>query len=773
MKKITLLTGLLFVWVLYLVSCFEIDNTNRAASTNAVSYNFDIRPVLSDKCFSCHGPDANKRKANLRLDVMESALAPLTETKGAFAIVPGKPESSELIKRISSKDPAYQMPTPESHFGALSEEEINLFTAWIKQGAKYEKHWAFEKPVKASLPKTGKKDWQKNEIDHFTLAKMEAQGLAPNEQADKEILLKRISLDITGLLPSIEMMDEFAKDESENAYEKIVDKLLAAPQYGERMAVHWLDVSRYADSYGYQDDNIRTQWPYRDWVIHAFNKNMGYDDFITWQLAGDMLPNASKEQILATAFLRNHKYTEEGGVIPEEYRVEYNIDKVKTVGKGLMALTIECAQCHDHKYDPISQKDYYQFFGFFNTSKEEGFEGDVSVSTPAKKPLLKLSSDDIKSTASFINKKDTNTLTVSVMGELDTPRKTYILQRGVYNQPGEMVQAAGLKSVLNFDTTQFPRNRTGLAKWMINRENPITARAFVNQLWEEFFGRGIVKTTGDFGMQGNLPTHPELLDWLAVDFMENKWDIKKLVKKIVLSATYRQSSKISDKQKATDPENIYLSRSSRIREKAEFIRDIILGSSGLLAKTIGGPSVKPYQPKGLWEAATSGRGQLATYEQDHGEALYRRGMYTFVKLTAPPPGMIMFDASNRDQCEVRRLNTSTPLQALAMMNDPLVLEASRVFAQTLTAKNKADVDQKIEIAFRSIICRTPTKKQLAILTDYYEEQFKKFSAKIIDATKTLTAGEYAQDNAVNKNELAALMKVIVTIYNMEEAITKT
>jgi Protein of unknown function (DUF1553)/Protein of unknown function (DUF1549)/Planctomycete cytochrome C len=752
--------------------CSNTGNRNENAIPEKISYNFHIRPILSDKCFACHGPDKNKRKAGFRLDIEDSAFLPLKETKGAFAIVRGKPEMSELIKRITSTDPSYMMPSPESHLGVLSEKEIKLFTAWIKQGAKYEPHWAFTKPIKNTLPEIKDKDWVKNEIDYFTMAKMNEQNLAPNEEADKNFLLKRASLDLTGLLPAVKMMDEFADDKTDNAYEKMIDRLLSTPQYGEKMAVHWLDISRYSDSYGYQDDNIRTQWPYRDWVIHAFNKNIPYDQFITWQLAGDILPDANKEQILATAFLRNHKYTEEGGVIPEEYRVEYIIDKTKTFAKGILALTAECAQCHDHKYDPISQKDYYQLFAFFNTSKELGYEGDVSVSKPAKNPLLNLSDDDFKNILTFINKKDTGRMTVSVMGEMDTARSTHILNRGVYDQPTDAVRPAALKSVMPFDTTQFPRNRLGLAKWTVNKNNPLTARVFVNHLWQEFFGKGIVKSAGDFGMQGNLPSHPELLDWLAVDFMEHDWDIKYLVKKILLSATYRQSSKVSEKQLRIDPENIYLSRSSRTRVKAEFIRDIVLESSGLLNGEIGGPSVKPYQPKGLWEAATSGRGVLATYKQDTGSSLYRRGMYTFIKLTVPPPSMMIFDGSNRDQCEVKRPNTSTPLQALAMMNDPTVLEASRVFAQRLVNSNN-DAATNINTVFRTIICRKPNEKELKILIDYYNDQLELFNTKKLNAGKTLDAGEYPHDEKADKNKSAALMKVINTIYNMEETLTKT
>jgi Protein of unknown function (DUF1553)/Protein of unknown function (DUF1549)/Planctomycete cytochrome C len=741
-----------------------------------ISYNFHVRPILSDKCFACHGPDANKRKAEFRLDIEEQAFAPLKETKGAFAIVRGKPEDSELYKRITSKDPHYQMPTPESHLGLLSETEIKIIERWIEQGAKYEKHWAFIKPEKAALPKVKNTKWVKNEIDYFTQAKMSEHGLAPNEEADKEHLLKRAALDITGLLPSMDIMDAFSADKSENAYENALDKLLATPQYGEKMAVHWLDLARYSDSYGYQDDNIRTQWAWRDWVIHAFNKNTPYDTFITWQLAGDLLPDSSKEAILATAFLRNHKYTEEGGIIPEEYRIEYILDKTKTFSKGILGLTAECAQCHDHKYDPISQKDYYQLFAFFNNSKEVGFEGDVSQSKPAKNPKLTLTDKELKSVLTFINKQDTGDLTISVMGELngkrDTPRMTYILKRGSYDQHGDSVKAAALSAVLPFDTTKLPRNRLGLSKWTVDKNNPLTARVFVNQIWQEFFGVGIVKSTGDFGMQGNLPTHPELLDWLAVDFMEHNWDIKRLVKQILSSATYRQSAKVTDKHLAIDPDNVYVSRYPRTRVKAEFVRDIVLGSSGLLVKDIGGPSVKPYQPKGLWERATSGRGVLAKYELGEGNDLYRRGMYTFIKLTVPPPSMVLFDASNRDQCEVKRSKTNTPLQALIMLNDPSVLEASRAFAQHLLTE-QSGVEAKIDKAFRTIICRKATAKEKTILTNYFNEQLTLFKNKKLDAEKTLNIGASPINKQVDLATSAALMKVVSTIYNMDEAITKT
>lgn len=772
MKKTIIVLSLFVAIIIGFISCMNFDGPKQKGLPELVSYNFHIRPILSDKCFSCHGPDANKRAANLRLDIAEHAFAPLTETKGAFAIVAGKPEESELYKRITSKDTAYLMPSPESHLGALSENEIALIKKWIQQGAKYEKHWAFIPPQKKELPKIKSSDWAKNEIDFFIAASLEQIGLSPNEEADKERLLKRLSLDITGLPPSISLMDQFLNDASNNAYEKVVDALINTPQYGEKMAVHWLDIARYADSYGYQDDNIRTQWPWRDWVIHAFIKNLPYDQFITWQLAGDMLPNATKEQILATGFFRNHKYTEEGGVIPEEYRMEYLFDKTKTFTKGIQAITLECAQCHDHKYDPFSQKDYYSFLAFFNNTKEKGYEGDVSISKPAKFPILKLTDKEIKQYLSFINKKDTGLITISVMAE-DTVRNTYLLNRGVYDQPiGNPLYAAAIPAVMKFDDKKFERNRIGLAKWTIDKNNPLTARVFVNQLWQEIFGKGIVKTAGDFGMQGELPSHPDLLDWLAVDFMENGWNIKKLIKKIVMSATYRQSVKITEEKQKVDPDNIYLSRGPRTRVSAESIRDIVLSTSGLLVKTIGGPSVKPYQPKGLWEGATSGRGALSTYQQDKGLDLYRRGMYTFIKLTLPPPSMTLFDASNRDQCEVKRSKTNTPLQALIMMNDPMVLEASRVLAQQLIAENSSSVE-KCNKAFRMIICRKPTAKELDILSSFYNDQLAGFKQGKLDASTTIKVGEYQQITIKDKNGFAALMKTINAIYNMEECITKS
>jgi hypothetical protein len=752
-----------------LQSCNNSNNSNGQSIPESVSYNFDIRPVFSDKCFACHGPDANKRQAGLRLDIAEEAYKVLQEHPNAHALVPGDTKRSQVFVRITSEDSSMQMPPPESNL-ALSQREIKLIEKWIQQGAKYEPHWAFIPPVSPDIPKVRNASWSRNEIDYFILQKQEELGLTPNEQADKERLLKRVALDLIGLPPSIELMDDFLNDASAVAYEKVVDQLLQNPAYGEKMAVHWMDVARFADSHGFQDDSYRSQWPWRDWVIHAFNKNMPYDQFITWQLAGDLLPDPTKEQVLATGFNRNHKITEEGGIIDEEYRVMYVTDRTDMLGKALLGVTIECARCHDHKYDPFSQKEYYQLYGFFNNIKEVGIESVVGgPETYAKKPFIEISNEEVKGILDFINKPDTNKLIVSVMGELDVDRKTHILIRGAYDVPGEEVTIETPKSILSFKEN-YPKNRLGLANWLFDKENPLTARVFVNQIWQEFFGRGIVKTSGDFGMQGELPSHPALLDWLAVDFMTHGWDIKRLVKQIVTSATYRQSALVTDKKYHADPENIYLARSPRNRVDAELVRDVVLSSSGLLVNTIGGPSVKPYQPDGLWEGATSGRGILSVYKQDHGDALYRRGLYTFVKRTVPPPTMGIFDASNRDQCEVKRLRTNTPLQALMMMNDPTVLEASRVLAAKLLIE-ESEIKDKISKAFRLIICRKPTEEEVDVLNKYYQNELKNMNVN--SANDLLSVGEYPLPANQDRITLAAMMQVVSAIYNLEEAITKS
>ncbi|MBD8491292.1 PSD1 domain-containing protein [Echinicola sp. CAU 1574] len=754
---------------LFLFSCGKSEEGRIALSaSDQVSYNFHVRPILSDKCFACHGPDANKREAGLRLDTEEGAYAALKDAPSQHVIVPGDPEQSVAYQKIISEDPSEQMPPPESNL-KLEENEIAVIKKWISQGAKYESHWAFVPPQKSPVPET--QPWGRNEIDYFTYTKMQEKKLSPNDEANSYALIKRLSLDISGLPPTMEMMEKYQNLDDEK-YETLVDDLLNKDAFGEKLAVLWMDISRYADSYGYQDDEYRTQWPYRDWVIHAFNKNMPYDDFITWQLAGDMLPNATKEQILATAFNRNHKYTEEGGVIHEEYRVEYVLDKTNTFSKGILGVTMECAQCHDHKYDPFSQENYYELYAFFNNTPEKGFEGDVSRSKPAKTPILWIDQKDFQKEGilDYLNHQDTSKIMVSVMDELDTLRKTFILDRGVYDAPSKEVKPGTPSSIMKFDD-QYSKDRLGLAKWTTNKNNPLTARVFVNLIWQEIFGQGIVKSAGDFGMQGDLPTHPELLDWLAVDFMENGWDIKRLMKQIFISSTYRQSSEVNNKALRKDPENLYLSRAPRLRLTAESVQDLVLASSGLLNTEIGGPSIKPYQPDGLWEAATSGRGTLAKYVQDHGDDLYRRGLYHFIKLTVPPPKAIIFDASNRDRCEVTRGRTNTPLQALVMLNDPFVLEASRVLATKIEKENMTP-EEGIQWVFQKVLCREMTGEEEGLMLEYYQEEKTRFDSHSDQVKVSLEVGEMEMDESGISAESAAMMQVIVALYNLEETITK-
>ena len=750
--------------------------SNAAMADNAIpdviSYNYDVRPILSDKCFNCHGPDAQKREAGLRLDIASEAYKALQEHPQKHALVPGKPETSELFVRITTTDTSLLMPKVSSKLPRLSEHEVAILKKWIAQGAKYEPHWAFVVPQKAPLPAVEDKSWPVNEIDYFILSKMERQGLSPNETADKERLLKRVCMDLTGILPTPEQTAAFVKDASANAYEQQVDRLLQLPQFGEKMAIGWMDLARFADSHGFQDDSYRSQWPWRDWVIDAFNRNMRYDTFITWQLAGDLLPNATKEQQLASGFNRNHKITEEGGVIDEEYRVQYVTDRTNTFGRAMLAMTVECAKCHDHKYDPFSQKNYYQLYAFFNNVKEVGLESTVGgPETYAKNPRMTITNEEVQKTLRFINKKDTGKLEVSVMADRDTSRKTFLLIRGNYDTPGEEVRAATPPVVLPFDSARWKKNRLGLAQWMFDEKNPLTARVFVNRIWQEFFGRGIVKTASDFGMQGDLPSNPQLLDWLAADFQQHGWDMKRLIRQLVLSATYRQSGKISAEKLKKDPLNIYLSYAPRARFPAELVRDIILSSSGLLNTEIGGPSVKPLQPPGLWELATSGRGILKKYTQDTGKLLYRRGLYTFIKRTVPPPSMMIFDASNRDECQTSRYRTNTPLQALVMLNDPTMIEASKALADQLLQRG-TNPTQLITSAFQRIICRTPDAKEKEVLVSYWEQAVAELRKNPENARKIISVGNY---QSVTKDTilLAAAMQAIQVMYNMQEAITKT
>lgn len=604
----------------------EMTNANDSPSVNesipeTINYNFDVKPILSDKCYTCHGPDAEARQANLRLDTEEGAFATAQNLSSLPIIKRGDPKGSALVFHINSTDSKTQMPPPDSNL-SLAPYQKQILEKWIAQGAPWEGHWAYQVPRIAGIPDTQQKNWAKNEIDHFIALKLENKGLEPSPLASKEIILRRLAFDLTGLPPNLELMDQFLNDNSEQAYEKMVDHLLAQPQFGERMASVWLDVARYADTHGYQDDLQRIMWPWRDWVISAFNKNLPYDEFITWQLAGDLLDEPTLEQIVATGYNRNHKITQEGGVIDEEYRVEYVADRAITTSKALMGITVECARCHDHKYDAVSQKEFFSLYSFFNNLDEKGRIEYGETPAPFVTIDKKIAAEEL----SFLHLPDSITkVELMVMKEVENLRTTYTLARGQYDAPDQKVQPGTPNRILPFDET-YAQNRLGLAKWFFDEKNPLTSRVVVNRFWQQFFGRGLVATPEDFGNQGARPSHPELLDWLAVTFRaEDNWDIKKFIKRVVMSATYRQTSKTLQETSRVDPTNIFLAHYPRQKLPAEMIRDNALVTSGLLNKTIGGPSVKPHQPEGLWEETTSGQG-LTQYQPDGGVNRYRRSL---------------------------------------------------------------------------------------------------------------------------------------------------
>ena len=1034
---------------LYCKPSHSVDPILASSLPERIDFNFHIKPILADRCFSCHGPDQNALKANLQLHIASGALHTKLSS-GQRAFVAGNIKASEAFQRIMSTDPNWQMPPPDFQ-RKLSAYEKALIAKWIEQGAEYKPHWAFIPPRKSDKPQLENQLWAKNFIDDFVLKRLEENNLEPREKASKEILLRRVTFDLIGLPPTIEQVDDFLADSSDKAFAQVVDRLLASPHFGERMALFWLDLARYADSNGYSQDGLRVMWPWRDWVIKAFNANMPYDQFIRWQLAGDKIPNASEEQKLATGFLRNHRINGEGGIIDEEYRVEYAADRTETAATVFLGLTLQCARCHDHKYDPISHEEYYQFFGFFNSVHESGISANDGNSGPEviltppevksrlnfideairkqqqkadllanevaadlyaepnvdlKKGLLVDLSFDEKIKGGFNNlagnneifntrgsvelvkgkkghaarftaydmislrnkrlkfdradpfsfsfylkldndipfisvlnhlgstavnnpgyeaaikngyptirlvhslpanlievrcgqklksdtwehlaitydgsgsaagikwyvngeesqvvvfdklsqgmangKKDlsiggmigyqTETaghgliddlkifdrslsfieiqrlvghnerkmpeflmadkkihylqhaaaqrqifaeikalrkekfqmqdtlVSAMVMEDLPTPRATFVLDRGMYDAPVQRVHPSTPKAIA-FPSIKEPADRLALAGWMVDPQHPLTARVAVNRIWQLFFGRGLVKTGEDFGNQGSLPSHPELLDWLALHFIETGWDIKSLIKLIVLSASYQQSSRVSEADRSTDPENILLSRGPSARLSAELIRDAALSASGLLVPKIGGPSVKPYQPAGLW----SEKGEfskLKNYHQDTGPKLYRRSLYTFWRRTSPPPSMTTFDAPTRDLCIVSRQVTNTPLQALVLFNDPQFVEASRVLAERVLLKNKSNPVGAITMAYRLLTGQHPSKQVSDLLEDLRHGEWQKFLSHPNLARQLLSVGEYPRVNSLKPAGVAAMTMVCSTIMSFDETLTK-
>lgn len=725
----------------------------RAAGNDRLSYNRDIRPILSDKCFACHGPDAAAREAELRLDVIEDG----EDYFGAYlAIDPGDPDASELISRIHHSKSKFVMPPPDFGGVTLSDDEKALLRRWIKEGAKYEPHWAFTPIGPTPIPEIAPRDWAYNEIDLFILAELDRNGIKPSPDAPLHTLLRRVSLDLTGLPVDPDRVKQLVElDHPDRAYKMYVDELLASPRFGERMASVWLDAARYADTNGYLHDHQRTMWPWRDWVIKAYNENLPYDEFIRDQIAGDLLPDPSADQLIATGFNRNHGITTEGGSIDEEFRVEYAADRINTMGAAILSLTLECARCHDHRYDPISQEDYFSLFAYFNSLENE----DPAAGGRAK------------AHAPFI-KDEQSKQQVMVMREAAEPIPTYVLDRGQYNAPiKDRPVTRRVPTALGKVPEGAPANRLGLAQWVTADDNPLTARVEVNRIWQTLFGTGLVKTSEDFGLQGEWPSHPELLDYLAKHFVESGWDRKAMIRLIVTSATYRQSSYARPELAEIDPENRMLARMPRLRLPAETIRDQALSASGLLVNQLGGPGVRPYQPDGLWREGGNEGSNTRIFRLGKGEELYRRSVYTFFKRTSPPPQMVLFDSADRNMCSVRRSSTNTALQALLLMNDTQHLEAARHLAARAWQRAKTD-DDRLDTLLQLTLSRSPRPNEAKVLLKGLAH-FREVYRNDLDAAQSLTTqGQSSPQENIAADELAAWTMLATTVLNLDEMVTR-
>ena len=763
--------------------CLLVQAADSTGEPRPLDFNRDIRPILAENCFYCHGQDGQKREADLRLDDRAAAIA-------AGAIVPGDAGASTMLERIHSTDPDVLMPPPTSN-RRLSDHQKQLLDRWIKAGAEYQPHWAFAPPVRPAPPAVQRADWVRNEIDRFVLAKLEAAGLAPAPEADRATLIRRLHADLTGLPPTPAEVDAFVADTRPDWYVSLVDRLLASPHYGERMALPWLDAARYADSNGFQQDGDTWQWIWRDWVVNALNADMPFDRFSIEQLAGDLLPNATLEQQIATGFNRNHLLNGEGGAIAEEQRFNNLFDRVDTTSTTWLGLTVACAQCHDHKYDPITRTDYYGLLDAFNRVSESGaptrFSNRIRVAPPVveapDEPLRRQIADLEQLLAALGEEAPTEVERlrreladlkadrlprVMVMRD-DRARDTKILDRGDYLSP--------VGDTIVFQPPAFlpplpegeARNRLGLAKWLFRPEHPLTARVQVNRMWQQFFGVGIVKTTEDMGVQSEYPRHLELLDWLAVEFRERGWSQKQMHRLLVTSATYRQSSKVTAEHLANDPENRLHARAARFRMPAMVLRDVALAAGGLIDLRLGGQPVYPYQPDQIWEALAITKERDFTYPASHGPDLYRRSLYTFWRRTVSPANM--FDTANRQTCTVRASQTSTPLHALTTLNDPTWVEAARVLAEK-SMQATPDLDDRLTHAFRRVLGRKPTGYDLETLKRMHARQLEIYAADIGAANGLLAVGASPRDTSLDPAGHAALTSVCLAIFNLDEALTR-
>jgi hypothetical protein len=829
-------------WVSGMFACrlplilLMICSVGTVAAEERVIFSRDIRPILSDKCFHCHGPDETARQAQLRFDLVNDLESPFRDRDGSTAIKPKDLEESAIWYRLTTDDTDQRMPPAHSHKKPMTEAQRDLIRRWILQGAEYEEFWAFVSPKPQRTPNTRDPHWGASRIDQFVLSRLDGVGLSPNPRAEKRSLIRRATFDLTGLPPTKEDIQRFLQDRSANAYQRLIDRLMASPEFGEHMAKYWLDLVRFSDTNGIHHDHYREMTPYRDWVIRSFNENLGFDDFITYQLAGDLFDQPTHDQQIASGFNRLHLVIDKGTAVPEESFARNVIDRVTAFGTAFLGLTLQCAVCHDHKYDPITQRDFYQLYAFFNNI-------DSTPETPGKSthpPFLKLPTvdqhqqlaslkdrivsvkaeleslpverpveDSVKDSAGEspeepdrgstrrgslggdspakakhrLREQCESELTALeeekrvletvipvtlVMKERTEVRPTFVLVRGAYDQPGDQVDRGTPAFLPPLKAAGRITTRMDLAKWLISAEHPLPARVTVNRFWQQFFGTGLVKTSEDFGAQGEWPSHPELLDDLAVRFVQSGWNVKELIRCIVLSQTYQQSSKARTAEFRADPENRLLARGSRFRLDSEMIRDQILAVSGLLNKSMYGRSVKPPQPPNLWKTVSMVSSSTYSFEPDQGDKIHRRSLYSFWKRALPPPQMTIFDAPTRESCIARRERTNTPLQALVLMNERQYFRAARSFARQLLGDKSATDEQRIQTAYEAVTSQLPDATErdvlsrgLQVLRGTYQDDLP--SARTVAAEPELSDAEQV--------EIAAYTMLVNSLFNLD--ITKT
>jgi hypothetical protein len=751
------------------------------ADSPAVDFNRDIRPILSESCYQCHGPDANRRKADLRLDIRDGLFRSADDST---VVVPGKPDESELWLRIASDDPEVRMPPPKAG-KPMSAAQVALLRRWIEQGAVWKGHWSFIPVARPAMPRA---DGAAVAIDRFLQARLAAVGLEPSPEADRPTLIRRLSLDLTGLPPRPEDVDAFLRDDRADAYERLVDRLLASPHYGERMAVFWLDLVRFADTQGYHSDNHVDIWMFRDYVIRSFNANKRFDRFTIEQLAGDLLPQPTDETRVGSGYNRLLQTTQEGGAQAKEYIAKYAADRVRNVSTVWMGVTMGCAECHDHKYDPFTTREFYSLSAFFADIDETivGPQKPTPFPTPEQAASLRRLQDRRAPIASI---KDPSPEQKKELADLDRriaeldrripgtltstsipPRVVRVLARGNWMDDSGPIVAPGVPASLPpLGVSDWRASRLDLARWLVSGGNPLVARAMVNRLWKLALGQGLVATPDDLGSQGAWPTHPELLDWLAIQFVDSGWDIKAMLKRIVMSAAYRQSSRPRPADRQLDPANRWLSRQNAFRLDAEFIRDNALAISGLLSDKAGGPSVKPYQPPGYWVFLNFPKRE---YDADHGVNQYRRGLYTYWQRTFLHPSLLAFDASTREECVVQRPRSNTPLQALVLLDDPSYVEAARVLAARLIAEAGPDPSARIDRAYRLALARQPRRAELEVLMELLARHERQYRADPSAARELLGIGEAPTPEDLDPVELAAWTSVARVILNLHETVTR-